>query len=108
MAKIGSVFERGEGRGGGRNVLCWGRGTTTKPVGLEMVLALLGLSNTTRSEDHGREGLVKLMNTVFNHNECPLRLYGTVTGEFQFWVLLLLSATALPLNLNSSAVVVRG
>ena len=48
------------------------------------------------------------MNMDFSRNECPLRLYGTATGEFQFWVLRLLSATALPLNPNRSAVVVRG
>ena len=51
---------------------------------------------------------MKLMNMIFNRNECPLRPYGTVTGEFQFWVLRLLSATALPFNQNRSAVVVRG
>jgi len=48
------------------------------------------------------------MNTVFNRNECPLRLDGTVTAQFQFWVLPLLAATGLPLNPNRSAVVVRG
>jgi len=48
------------------------------------------------------------MNTVFSRHECPLRPYGTVSGEVQFWVLRLLSATALLLNSNCNAVIVRG
>jgi len=79
-----------------------------KPVVLEMVLAFRGLGETARSEDRGRSGSELMMTLFFDAMDTPIACMALCLVISSSGFSSCCPATALPLNSNRSAVVLRG